>query len=188
MNLTYKIKTALLHYLRFSIGAFVATEVSYNYGTADVLYIPKRKEEIREVEIKVSKGDFLNEWKKKEHKHKCLNSNVMNNMINYFYFCVPVELKDFALEQLKDKQYGLLVYEERWNHKNKLQEKLDLIDCITVAKTPKKLYTNKPIRFEYFKDQIALRAMSDLATLYKLQYFDGDKKTRFLIRDKKETL
>ncbi len=183
-NLTYKIKTALLHYLRFKKQAFVATEVAVYYGIADVLYILKRKEHICEIEVKISKGDFLNEWTKKEHKHKCLQSKVMNENINYLYFCVPVELKEFALEQLKDTPYGLYIFEEKWIHKNKLTEKLDLTECITLDKKATKLYKDKPKRFDYIKDQIALRAMSDLATLYKICFYDGDKKTRFLTRDK----
>lgn len=182
MNETYKIKTALLHYLRYTRQCFVATEVSYLYGIADVVYIPKKKEDVNEIEIKVSKTDFLKDFIKKEHKHECLQSN--NRIINYFYFCVPITLKEFALEQLKDLPYGLYVFEEKWKHKNKLQEQLELQECITLVKKATVLCKEKSIKFNELKDNIALRAMSELATLYKLQYYNGTKSNRVLIRDK----
>lgn len=188
MNLTYQIKSALLHYLRFKKQCFVATEVSLHLGNADILYIPKTKTDIYEIEIKISKTDFLKEWNKKEFKHKCLNSSYINNLnnpqINYFSFCVPEELKDFALEQIKDKPYGLFIFKEVWKHKNKLQEQLDLSECITCVKSPKRLLQEKSRYFDDIKERICLRAMSDLAMLYKLYYYNGDKKTREIVRDK----
>jgi hypothetical protein len=181
MNQTYKIKTALLHFLRFSKQSYVATEVSTGLGTSDVLYIPKKKKEIYEVEIKVSKQDLLREWDKKAHKHKLLT---FYPNVNYFYFCVPEVLKEFALEQIKDKPYGLYIFREVWAHKNKLQEQLDLTKCIECVKKPKRLLKETPERFEKIKTDICMRAMSDLATLYKLYYYNGNKKTRNIVREK----
>lgn len=53
-----------------------------------------------EIEIKVSKSDLKADKKKKhDHTHK---------LIKDFYFAVPEELKDFALENIPDKA-GLLI-------------------------------------------------------------------------------
>jgi hypothetical protein len=185
MNLTYKIKTALLHFLRYSKQSYVATEVWIAHWIADVLYIPKKKQEVREIEVKVSKADLLNDFIKKEHKHKQLLTDQFTlKPINYFYFCVPEELKEFALEQLKDKPYGLYIFKEIWKKKNSLQEQLDLTECIECVKNPKQLLNSTPKNFEQIKTDICMRAMSDLATLYKLYYYNGDKKTRNIIREK----
>jgi len=188
MSLTNKIKTALLHYLRFKKQSYVATEVALYWGIADVLFIPKNKEEVLEIEIKISKADFLNEWKKKEHKHTCITSSSMNQQINYFYFCVPKKLQDFALEQIKDKPYGLMIFDEIWEHKNKLTEKLDLCNCVSIVKNGKRLLEGKSDRFNVIKDDIALRAMSDLATMYRAMYYETEKGNRLIIREKEVTI
>jgi hypothetical protein len=181
INETYKMKCALLHYLRFKRQAFVATEVSYSLGNADVLFIPKKDKKVYEVECKISKSDFLNEWKKKERKHYMLEK--CNYNLNYFYFCVPKKLETFALEQIKDKPYGLMIYEEIWTHKNKLQEKLELTDCIFIKKNAKDLLKEDNKYFNMLKDLICLRSMTEVATLYKEQIYGGNR-NKIILRDK----
>lgn len=181
INETFKMKCALLHYLRFKRQCFVATEVNYGLGIADILYIPKKDKRIYEVECKISKSDFLNEWKKKEHKHFVLSK--CSEAINYFYFCVTKDLEEFALGQIKDTPYGLLVYEEHWVHKNKLQEKLLLEDSIVVIKNAKNLMKEDNKYYEAMKNTICLRAMSEVATMYKEQIY-GDGRKQLIIREK----
>ena len=183
MTTTKHLKTALLHYLRFKRQSYVATEVDYNIGIADVLFIPKKDKKVHEVECKISKSDFLNEWSKKEHKHKILQTK-NNFFLNYFYFCVPKELEEFALEQIKDKPYGLMVFEENWLHKNKLQEKLDLENSIVVRKIAKDLLKEDNTYYERLKDLICLRAMSEVATMFKEQVYGGGRQ-RLILREKK---
>jgi len=175
-------KAALLHYLRFKRQAYVATEVGYGLGIADVMFIPKKDSKVHEVECKISKSDFLNEWKKKEHKHSILTTK--NNMVvNYFYFCVTKELEDFALEQIKDKPYGLMIYNELWTHKNKLQEKLWLEESITIVKKAKNLIEGENTYLEKIKDLIVLRSMTEVATMYKEQCYGGNR-NKVILRDK----
>lgn len=166
MNKTTQLMTtALLHYLRFKKQSFVATEVEYGYGPADVLFIPKKEQKIYEVECKISKNDFLNEWKKKELKHKMLHTK-----INYFYFCVPKELSQFALEQINNKNlpYGLMVYEEKWvKYSNQSKMKLELSESIVILKHAQNLKKEENKFFNAIKESISLRAMSELASLYK---------------------
>ncbi len=184
INLTFKMKAALLHYTRFKRQAFVATEVNYGLGIADIMFIPKRDNKIYEVECKISKSDFLNEWKKKGHKHLVLEKCSIN--INYYYFCVPKELETFALDQIKDKPYGLMVYEEHWTHKNKLQERLWLDESITIVKKAKNLIVGENSYLERMKDLIALRAMTEVATMYKEQIYGGNR-NQLILRDKINT-
>ena len=182
MTTSKHLKTALLHYLRFKRQAYVATEVSYHLGIADILFSPKKEKCIYEVECKISKSDFLNEWKHKDNKHKLLEKG--NVQIDYFYFCVPKDLEEFALEQIKDTKYGLMTFEEKWvKYKRGLQEKLDLCDCISVTKIAKKLKEDT-VYYEHMKSLISLRAMSELATLYKEINYNGSKSSRQLIREK----
>lgn len=176
-------KAALLHYLRFKRQAYVATEVNYGYGIADIMFIPKKDNKVYEVECKISKSDFLNEWKKKEQKHWILEK--CSTYINYYYFCVPKEMEAFALDQIKNKPYGLMVYEEHWTHKNKLLEKLCLEDSIKIVRKAKSLLENNS-HVERMKDLISLRSMTEVAIMYKEQIYGGNRK-QLILRDKSTT-
>lgn len=54
---------------------------------------------LTEIEIKISKSDLLAE-KKKAHKHN-------DNRIKSFYYAVPIEMKDYAIELIPENA-GLL--------------------------------------------------------------------------------
>ena len=186
---TRQMKTALLHYLRFKRQSFVATEVCYGHSIADILFILKKDKNVYEVECKISKGDFLNEWSKKEHKHKILEG-VCNMSINYFYFCVPKEMEEFALAEIEkhNANYGLMVFEEKWsNSRKKGKQELELTDCITVKKVAKNLLKEENTYYDRLKDEIALRSMSELATMYKESYYNGKRDRRPILRDKEIT-
>lgn len=113
-----KIKLALMKFLRFSNQyTAVCTEGVRN---ADVSGIKNNK--LIEVEIKISKSDFKNELKHKQCKHdeyknpdEHLKASWKNQEIpNKFYFCVPIEMEEWALKEL-DKiniKYGLLIWED----------------------------------------------------------------------------
>lgn len=113
-----KIKLALMKYMRFSNQyTAVCTEGVKN---ADVSGIKDNK--LIEVEIKISKSDFKNELKHKQNKHneyknpdEHLKVSYKNQEIpNKFYFCVPIEMEEWALNEI-DKiniKYGLLIWED----------------------------------------------------------------------------
>lgn len=69
-----------------------------------------------EIEIKTSKSDFLNDFKKKKSKHGRLSekpSSVLGKVgVNKFFFAIPLDAdwKDFAEAYLKENYpyYGLL--------------------------------------------------------------------------------
>lgn len=103
------IKTALVSYLRFAKGAKqVATEAGE--FSSDVLAI--KKKELYEFEVKVSKADLKADFKKPKHRKyqtKYLTPTQAKHVPNYFYFAVPPELAEFALQQNLTTPYGVAV-------------------------------------------------------------------------------
>lgn len=113
-----KIKLALMKFLRFDRQFdAVCTEGVQN---ADVSGLKNNK--LYEVEIKISKSDFKNELKHKKHKHDTYKdptdhfraSGDLYEIPNKFYFCVPLDMEEWALQEI-DKiniKYGLLIWED----------------------------------------------------------------------------
>ena len=120
MRLSDTIKLELLKYFRFERNYnLICTEGIHQ---ADVN--ASNGSSLVEVEIKISKADLKKEfqtakessrWKEYKHKNYSEPSKHMPTFIvpNRFYFCVPAELADWAVEYLKDKnsKYGLLSYD-----------------------------------------------------------------------------
>lgn len=122
MRLADKIKLELLKYFRFERSyPVVCTECIHN---ADINAYKNGK--LVEVEIKISKSDFKHEfleshenrWKTYKHDkyanpHDSLSA--CGIVPHKYMFCVPIDMKEWALEYLKDKNssYGLLVYDEK---------------------------------------------------------------------------
>jgi hypothetical protein len=98
------IKACLSAYFRFSKQChFIATEV----GRFNADFLTVKKGMMTEVEIKVSKADLNNDFKKQ--KHQIYEQNASPWTPNYFYFCVPPELVDYAVAKCVDKPYGVMV-------------------------------------------------------------------------------
>lgn len=113
-----KIKLALMKFMRFSNQyTAVCTEGVRN---ADVSGIKDNK--LIEVEIKISKSDFKNELKHKKWKHEeyanpkehLQASGGQHEIPNKFYFCVPIDMEEWALKELEkiNIKYGLLIWED----------------------------------------------------------------------------
>lgn len=128
-----------MSYFRFqrSFG-YVCSECVHN---ADVNAYNEKS--LVEVEIKISKSDFKHEFdgkaRWKTYKHKKYNESKKSNSYivpNQFYFCVPIEMKEWALNYLDKNydKYGLMVYNP---------DVLNGRYHIHVIKTAKKLHTNK---------------------------------------------
>jgi len=103
-----EIKTALMYYFRFQRQWLCAPEVDFDGGRADILI--DTGEDIREVEIKISKSDLYNgESKKDKHRQgvKC----------NKFYICVPDCLMDDAEKWVlqTEPNYGIILYQPHYN-------------------------------------------------------------------------
>lgn len=105
-----EIKSALYNHYRFKKQAHImADEVSTSWSLADFLVID-RADIVTEIEIKTSLSDLKADFKK--DKYFILRNNKTADLFprHYFYFCVPVELKDKALIilQEQDSRIGLL--------------------------------------------------------------------------------
>lgn len=100
-------KAALCTYYRFGKSAkYIATECGRYYS--DVLAICNGH--LIEVEIKVSKADLSNDFKK--DKHRIYETNIGKEVPNYFYFAVPQELVEFAVSRCIGKPYGVILVRE----------------------------------------------------------------------------
>ncbi len=102
-----QIKLVLMEYFRYK-KQYIGVVSEYAHYCDEIEDIVAFKNfDIAVVEIKISKSDFLKDFKKPKHS---LNCNKI--WYSHFYFCVTEELKDFALRYLKEngyKHYGILV-------------------------------------------------------------------------------
>ena len=107
------IKTAVLCWFRFARQYhYVATEIGY--WSADVAGATPTM--LVEVEVKVSKSDFMRDFQKSKHAHylkKMSNDPTWKYTWapNKFFFAVPDHLEEFALKHLEETKspYGLIV-------------------------------------------------------------------------------
>jgi len=161
-NTSDKIKTALMEYFRYKNGMELVCSEGINNADINAL----NNEVLIEVEIKISKEDFKKEFKSsskifflgcKERKHKnyaepekCIRYIVPNK----FYFCVPEELCDWAIEYLKDKnpKYGLMLYKST-----------SFIHKIVVKKSARKIHNKIPTN--RIISLVAKRAASEIIIL-----------------------
>lgn len=66
-----------------------------------------------EIEVKISWNDFLRDFKDKKIKHEEYTGKIgQPPLVNYFAFCVPVEIYERCKEYLDKNypQYGLFIY------------------------------------------------------------------------------
>lgn len=105
-----QMKMCVLCWFRFKKRwNYVATEVGgFN---ADV--VGANSQYLYEVEVKVNKRDFTADFQKSKHEiyknHDSVSSWGKGWIPNKFFFAVPEDMVDFALEQLKDyDKYGLV--------------------------------------------------------------------------------
>lgn len=158
-NVSKFIKFQLFKYFRYQRQYTFCCSEAINH--ADISALDSKN--LVEVEIKISKQDFLKEFdgksKVKTYKHKVLQGKYKprNRYIvpNYYYFCVTDEIKDFVLEYLRDKglnKYGVLVCKE-----SRIYGTETHIECV---KKPKRIHTNKPSNNTFIK--VGRRVQSEL--------------------------
>lgn len=88
--------------------ALVITNVYFPYHEADFLTVDKN-DYLTEVEIKVSKWDYLNDFKKEEKHEKMRSKKDLSQIPNYFYYAVPVDLEQEVMETLGVPDYAGLI-------------------------------------------------------------------------------
>lgn len=144
------IKACLSAYFRFSKQHhFIATEV----GRFNADFLSYKKGILTEVEIKVSKADLNNDFKKQ--KHQIYEQNASPWTPHYFYFCVPPEMLDYAIAKCVDKPYGVMVIKDQPN--------LMFKERVRVVKRAKKLNNNIPSR--KIINYIVARLASEMSNL-----------------------
>lgn len=148
-----QIKSLLFSYFRFKrqfLGVISEIQLLKDDDIED--FIAFKENEIIGVEIKVSRSDFLADFKNKKKHKKYLTPDSLYPL-NKFYFCVPQELSDFV-ENFLEKNYpfyGLLV--ARANE-------------IFVKRNAKRLRDKQNIFLDYsLRNKLILRMSSELANL-----------------------
>lgn len=103
------IKSLLFEYFRFKKGFLGVTTEMYLTANNIEDFIAFNRDEVVSVEIKISKSDFIADFKKKKYSS-------FETRCHKFYFCVPFSLKEFVLGYFKEyrnefnmKSYGVLV-------------------------------------------------------------------------------
>lgn len=170
MNST-KIKYALLQYFAFKRGYYCCTEFNYSGNISDVFCLDKKGKEIIDIEVKISKQDFLNDFKKKEMKHKMFEKNFKEKYQhryypNKFYFCVPKELTEYVKTYLTENNktwYGIIEIDEVY-----INGKLNFDRLVNIIRPAKKMFdvtdTNS---FAVLKDWMLNRLRNDCVGLYR---------------------
>lgn len=175
---SYYIKASLLHYFRFyKQFDYVATECDTDSWTkADVLCYTGNR--VIEVEVKTSRGDLRGDKIHKEKKHSSRKEAVLKEYngkvitettrATHFYFCVPEELKEIALEEVEtiNPKYGVMVCYENDNIYGH-----ELGKNIKIVKKAKELHSLPLIKDNILR-KIARRNASELAFIYKNDYVD----------------
>ena len=147
------IKKSLFYYYRFIKGnIYLATEC-INYSD----FVIVNSKSFTEIEIKIDKSDLKKDSLKPKHKvYETGKDSRKYTTPNYFYFCVPKELKEEALkvsEKLNNK-YGVIVC---YNDKN-------MGENLKIVKKAYKLHKNIPTQSLFI--EIVKRMSSEIANLY----------------------
>jgi len=139
-----------LAYLRYNRNyIFMASEVL----DSDILVYNKKR--YYEFEIKTSKGDLKNDFKK--YKHIGYTRISKRFIPNYFSFVVPIDLAEYALDLVKERNnnYGILQWKCSTIGKYKLHPN------IVVIKRPKLLVEKSP-EYKYIRKRIVKRMISQI--------------------------
>lgn len=160
------IKLELLKMFRFDRGFELCCTECIHYS--DITAIKENC--LVEVEVKISKSDFrrefqtttqksFNHWKEQKHEFYAEPSKAWSSyhIPNKFYFCVPVELAEWAKDYLKDKnaKYGLLAYDPELITTKSAK--------IRTIKSARNLHENAPKQAAFH--QAAIRTTNELITL-----------------------
>jgi len=136
-------KAAICSYYRFGKSIkYIATECGRYYS--DVLLISQQY--LVEIEIKVSKADLSNDFKK--DKHRIYETQIGKEIPNYFYFAVPPELVEFAVSKCVGKPYGVMVIrppQGKITHKYKAMSYEDAVDKSNKLLSRHKSFTLKEL-------------------------------------------
>lgn len=130
------IKAALLANFRFvKQYPIIATEAGGYH--ADVIALDPLRNKYIEVEVKISKSDLLCDLKKPKHHFYKINQG--DFIPHQFFYCVPTELVDTALEIIKDLSYGLIRYRGLSYHRSFRTTQ----EAVIIIKRAKNLHNGK---------------------------------------------
>lgn len=165
--LTDFIKLQLMKYFRFDRSFIFVCSECINHSDISAI----NNTSLIEVEVKISKSDFLAEFngksRVKKYKHLVMSdgkSPYSRYIVpNYYYFCTTPELKDYVLTYLKENghdKYGLLICDEKRQF-----NKRSHIYCVKQAK---KIHDKKPTEKTF--EKVAKRVQSEMIGLIEKKF------------------
>ncbi len=180
--LTNKIKASLMDFYTFQRSAkLVCTELWDGFSIADFIAIIKNN--VIEVEIKISVQDLYNELKKGKERYnweikngiyeKCNHTLVQKHSVisdgknmyltpNKFYFCVPTYMLEETIifaNKLNTK-YGVIRFDETSKYASR---------ALRIAKSA--LLLHKENNVTKYEPKMIERMSNDLAKKYRLLYY-----------------
>jgi hypothetical protein len=144
---------------------YVADELELGRYRSDV--IGANKDELIEIEVKVSRSDLAQDFNSKRAKHDVYRSGESCSkrivVPNRFYFAVPERLKKSALEYLssKNQDYGLIVMDDTGDIN------LPPYKLLSLARRAVWLHREPPSA--HLLEKIVRRMGSDLASLHMMR-------------------
>lgn len=161
------ITASIMANLRFSKRMnLIASEVGY--FASDVLALDVDKGKFVEVEVKVSKSDLMNDFKKYKHEyylHQSKHGEPLKESRRWktynafvpkqFFFAVPEEMLEYTLNAVEDLPYGVICYRS---------SRLPHYRRVRIEKRATKLHQN-PIS-TIVVDDVLLRMSSELCNFH----------------------
>jgi len=152
----HEVKTKVLHYWRFTRNGYnyIATEAGK--FKSDILV--SNEKEIIECETKISRADLRNDFKKKKHGvYKKPTTWYSKWLPNKFYFAVPKNLTEYALELVEGTTYGVLEVSDRKISKRKKDTYCKIIKTASMIQPKFKEKLHKQILMRCSSELIRLR-------------------------------
>ena len=172
------IKIALLKYFRFKRQyPLVVTEIEFNGFIADILALKKIA---IEVEIKMTRSDFLKELQDKKYKHKIYNGyypSEFHIIPNKFYFAFPSGFPIDSIKSLIPERYGILevnsVKKKEGLYVNYYNKGLYINSCR--IKKPARFLTHK-INKQFWENAIKRLTSENIGLREKIREIQGNSK------------
>jgi len=150
------IKTKVLHYWRFTRNGYNYISTESGKFKSDILISDEK--EIIECEVKISKTDLKNDFKKKKHDIYKKPSKWYSQWIpNKFYFAVPKELTQDAVDLVINTKYGILEVSDKIINKRRKEVYCRIVKAAGVIQPNFKKKLHKQILMRCSSELIRLR-------------------------------
>lgn len=184
-------------YLRDQWGYRSSTEVTTDYGRADVMAFNGKL--IIEIEIKCRQNDLVGDIKKKKHLWIKQAGRHKGRLPNKLYYCVPTYLLAYTKKYLQGTGYGIILYDRNKIGLGKIYQGKDGMwyknapgrkpyyrlsdDSITIVQRAKKIVNTYPKKLEvYVIESLSNKLYRRYAKLHYKEYMAVAKEIENLLK------